>query len=180
MMSSPERPPTEPRIYIASLGALDSLFSATLNSVGSIKSAIGCYHIAYIVTLCCITVKPSVQDTRDGVQYTLACPYMHAPAMTIKLPNKARTIVWLLQNHKPHSHDYFNSLPVAYFSIQILIHLSRWVESGFIQTLRIYATRSELKSLCARGFNCQLPKTAQTTPTLPNNIIMLPNHTHSD
>ena len=37
--------------------------------------------------------------------------------------------------HEPRSHEDFNSLLVAYFSIQIQIHLSRWVESGFIQIL---------------------------------------------
>ena len=44
-------------------------------------------------------------------------------------------------HHKRRSHEDFNSLSVAYFSIQILIqilipmHLERWVESGFIQIL---------------------------------------------
>ena len=50
------------------------------------------------------------------------------------------TLKWLTtqsqpQYHKPCSHEDFNSLPVAYFSIQIRIHLSRWVESGFLQIL---------------------------------------------
>ena len=36
---------------------------------------------------------------------------------------------------EPHSHEDFNSFPVAYFSIQIRIHLERLVESGFIQIL---------------------------------------------
>ena len=39
-------------------------------------------------------------------------------------------------DQKSRSHKDFNSLPVAYFSIQIRTHLERWVESGFIQILR--------------------------------------------
>ena len=50
---------------------------------------------------------------------------------------------------KPRSHEDFNSLLVAYFSIQIQIHLSRLVESRFIQ---IYVTASELKSSCEHGY----------------------------
>ena len=38
------------------------------------------------------------------------------------------------QFFEPHSHEDFNSLLVAYLSIQIRLHLS-WVESGFIQIL---------------------------------------------
>ena len=53
--------------------------------------------------------------------------------------------------HKPHSQEDFNSLLVAYFSIQIQIHLLRWVESGFIQTY-VIGIGSELKSSCERGY----------------------------
>ena len=48
--------------------------------------------------------------------------------------------------HKPRSRQDFNSLPVAYFSIYIRIHLSRWVESRFIQIL------CNLKSSCERSY----------------------------
>ena len=54
----------------------------------------------------------------------------------------------MVPNLKPRSHEDFNSLPVAYFSIQILV--KRWVEFGFIQS---YATGSELKSSCERSLN---------------------------
>ena len=42
------------------------------------------------------------------------------------------------------SHVDFNLLPVAYFSIQIQIHLSRWDS---------FTTASELKSLCERSLS---------------------------
>ena len=38
------------------------------------------------------------------------------------------------EHHKPHSQEDFNILLAAYFSIQIRIHLLRWVQSRFIQT----------------------------------------------
>ena len=55
------------------------------------------------------------------------------------------------EHHKPHSQEDFNTLLVAYFSIQIQIHLLRWVESGFIQTY-VIGIGSELKSSCERGY----------------------------
>ena len=50
------------------------------------------------------------------------------------------------EHHKHHSQEDFNTLLVAYFSIQIRIHLLRWVES------RSYVTGSDLKSSCKRGY----------------------------
>ena len=48
-------------------------------------------------------------------------------------------------------HEDFNSLPVAYTFQSRFEYLSRWVESGFIQS---YVTGSEFKSSCERG-KCQ-------------------------
>ena len=98
-----------------------------------------------------ITFKPTKANilARHAVKTGLGClAYNCTPKIyqmhTHWSPAVGRSFLSGTIKLQPCSQEDFNSLPVAHFSIQIRIHLSRWVESGFIQS-------SELKSLYERG-----------------------------